>query len=91
MMTCKLAAHINVAVLVVIGYIKIVLLGKQDISLKKMPGYGVRYVTHLFKCYMEDRHTQSGKDLLSFKNELHLHWGLIKSSPCFGQELGGLR
>lgn len=42
MMTCKLAAHVNVAVLVVIGYITIVLLGKQDISLKKMPGYGVR-------------------------------------------------
>lgn len=56
-----------------------------------MPGYGVRCVTCSFKCCREDRHGQSGKDVLSFKNELHSRWGLwLNRLPVLGKGWGGL-
>lgn len=36
----------------------------------------------------EDKPGQSGKDLLSFKNKLHLHWGLLNHLPVLDRGWG---
>lgn len=55
-MTCELLTCAYVADLVIMGYITVILLRNKTIFFfKKMSGYGIRWVTHSFKCSMGDR------------------------------------